>query len=307
MLDCEHTFCRRCVESMASRCSGSGVPASVTCPTCSRATLLPAGGTDKLRTNSTVVKMLELLMLFCPQQQGSTEASALNKARREIKQDMRNLEVKEAKAREDASAFYSMMLRAVERRRDAVFQEIDSIANVQRQMLQSQDEELRKAELEVARLQQLKIVSADAGSGFQLTQVQQIMSNLRSAHGGSLFEPVETCLAFLPPDSSALDAITSSGKLQSLRSSPDKHAAFKEEAEGGGGEPGQSGILPEGTVVKMLYDDGVWYSGWIEKYCGHTGRYVVSFPDGDVQVCVCVGERCVCGGWWVSDRVGDVY
>lgn len=265
MLDCEHTFCLRCVEGMMSRCTS--VPVVLKCPTCGRTTSLPAGGIDKLRTNTTVVKMLELLVLFCPEQQGKTEAAALHKARGEIRQDLRNLEVKETKAREDATAVYSMMLNAVERRRNSIFQEIASVASAQRQMLQSQDDELRKAELEVARLQELK--------NGQVTQVQQIMSHIRSARGGSLLEPVDTCLAFLPPDSSVLDSIISSGSVQAPRTA---HAKDRS------GEPGAGVILAEGTVVRMLYDDGIWYSGWIEKYCGDTGRYVVSFPDGDVQV-----------------------
>ena len=92
MLHCEHSFCCRCCQILASR--SQSIPAALACPTCSATTLLPAGGVENLQTNTTVVKMLGLLELFCPDKPESSKAtSALAKARSEIAEHLRNLEV----------------------------------------------------------------------------------------------------------------------------------------------------------------------------------------------------------------------
>ena len=64
-------------------------------------------------------------------------------------------------------------------------------------------------------------------------------------------------------------------------------SACGREREKGAGDGGSEGEewrdgdeVEEGTVVKMLYDDGVWYKGWVEKVNQSTGMYVVAFPDG---------------------------
>jgi hypothetical protein len=46
-------------------------------------------------------------------------------------------------------------------------------------------------------------------------------------------------------------------------------------------------IVPEclaiGTSVEMLFGDGVWYEGVIQRFSARSGVYTIVFPDGDVQ------------------------
>jgi hypothetical protein len=46
-------------------------------------------------------------------------------------------------------------------------------------------------------------------------------------------------------------------------------------------------IAPEclaiGTPVEMLFGDGVWYKGTIQRFSARSGVYTIVFPDGDVQ------------------------
>ena len=46
---------------------------------------------------------------------------------------------------------------------------------------------------------------------------------------------------------------------------------------------GTDGRLAVGTKVEMLFADGIWYQGTIERYNPRSGRYTIEFPDGDVQ------------------------
>ena len=46
---------------------------------------------------------------------------------------------------------------------------------------------------------------------------------------------------------------------------------------------GTNGRLAVGTKVEMLFADGIWYQGTIERYNPRSGRYTIEFPDGDVQ------------------------
>jgi hypothetical protein len=41
--------------------------------------------------------------------------------------------------------------------------------------------------------------------------------------------------------------------------------------------------LPIGTTVEMLFGDGVWYEGVIQRFSARSGLYTIVFPDGDVQ------------------------
>ena len=44
---------------------------------------------------------------------------------------------------------------------------------------------------------------------------------------------------------------------------------------------GGSTVLWAGTPVEALYDDGLWYEGVIESHDSTTGRYKITFPDGE--------------------------
>ena len=102
MLQCQHSFCAHCCDCLAVRSvRGPDEQAnalsvkSLVCPTCGVSTALPSGCIQELQTNATVVKMMDLLQLFCPDKPGmcSRETSALAKARREIEQQLLKLEV----------------------------------------------------------------------------------------------------------------------------------------------------------------------------------------------------------------------
>jgi hypothetical protein len=41
--------------------------------------------------------------------------------------------------------------------------------------------------------------------------------------------------------------------------------------------------LAIGTPVEMLFGDGVWYEGTIQRFSARSGVYTIVFPDGDVQ------------------------
>ena len=268
LLACDHSFCARCCEGLAARSTGAD-RAMIACPTCGAGTTLPPGGVAQLRPNTTVTNMLELLKIFCPDQPGakSSESRALGRARGEGSQLLQNLDDKEAKAREDAERMYGALLDRVQRRRETVLAKITAVAAVRRQALKAQDAELGKAEQHVARLE------AEQGRGM-LQGVLDVMKHLRASCGGALVQPVGTDLTFHPPAPSLLDGVSSWGRVE---------AADGDRSGTGAGGGGCRTPLAEGTVVMMLYDDGEWYSGWIEKFCSGSGLYVVSFPDGDVQ------------------------
>ena len=38
-----------------------------------------------------------------------------------------------------------------------------------------------------------------------------------------------------------------------------------------------------GTLVKMLFDDGVWYPGTVVKFDARSKKYTIEFEDGEVQ------------------------
>ena len=45
-----------------------------------------------------------------------------------------------------------------------------------------------------------------------------------------------------------------------------------------------------GTCVRMLFDDGVWYRGWVKKFHHRSNKYTVEFEDGDQQQTHLPGE-----------------
>jgi hypothetical protein len=49
------------------------------------------------------------------------------------------------------------------------------------------------------------------------------------------------------------------------------------------GDKGGVGTTPlcSGTLVEALYDNGLWYEGVIESHDSATGRYKITFPDGE--------------------------
>ena len=49
------------------------------------------------------------------------------------------------------------------------------------------------------------------------------------------------------------------------------------------GADGEKTSVPLGTKVEVLFSDGKWYEGTIEKYTARSDRYTIKFPDGDVQ------------------------
>ena len=72
MLACDHTFCASCCETLVASAhggegghgneSGGRRHARITCPTCQTTTALPEeGGVSGLRTNKTVLTLLEVL------------------------------------------------------------------------------------------------------------------------------------------------------------------------------------------------------------------------------------------------------
>ena len=67
-------------------------------------------------------------------------------------------------------------------------------------------------------------------------------------------------------------------------------AAAQEEEE----EEEEEEFVPfePGTQVRMIFDDGKWYKGVIEKYYPSRDNYRITFPDGDSQVSKVPGKDC---------------
>jgi hypothetical protein len=321
MLSCDHTFCASCCKTITVRIAadqgneggggggggGGGAggggggsrqgPAKITCPTCQASSVLPEGGVSDLRTNKTLLKLLEALDADQPLAY-SQDTAALIAARREIAENLGRLAASEGSSSVCVIQMYASVFSELEKRRDSALQEIASVATAQRQRLMSQDAELART---------LELLSRSEAPAEGL---QNLLGNIRTNRNGSL-QPVASYITFQPPAEPLLHAICSWGRVHvggDTDTDTDKpevtetgnHARqslVMEErgGKGGGGRErekgaGDGGIegeewrdgdeVEEGTVVKMLYDDGVWYKGWVEKVNQSTGMYVVAFPDG---------------------------
>jgi hypothetical protein len=258
---------------------------------------MPEGGVSDLRTNKTLLKLLEALDADQPLAY-SQDTAALIAARREIAENLGRLAASEGSSSVCVIQMYASVFSELEKRRDSALQEIASVATAQRQRLMSQDAELART---------LELLSRSEAPAEGL---QNLLGNIRTNRNGSL-QPVASYITFQPPAEPLLHAICSWGRVHvggDTDTDTDKpevtetgnHARqslVMEErgGKGGGGRErekgaGDGGIegeewrdgdeVEEGTVVKMLYDDGVWYKGWVEKVNQSTGMYVVAFPDG---------------------------
>jgi hypothetical protein len=204
MLSCDHTFCTSCCQKLAGTASNQGTAADkgakITCPTCQASSVLPEGGVSNLRTNKTLLKLLEVLDADQPLAY-SRDTAALIAARREIADQLGRLAASEGSSSVCVIQLYASVFSELEKRRESVLQEIASVATAQRQQLMSQDAELART------LELLSRAEAPAEG------LQNLLGNLRKNRNGSLVQPVASYITFQPPAEPLLHAICSWGRV----------------------------------------------------------------------------------------------